>query len=69
MNVIKPILAAVLTLAATTAMADEGRYLPSDVAGVPNSLFVTDSKTGQVRICYFEGFEEAMKCSPWSEEE
>ena len=67
----KIILAAVLTLAATTAMAGEGRYLPSpNVGGIPNSIFVTDSQTGQVRLCYFTSFEtSAMKCGPWSAEE
>ena len=66
----KLILAAVLTLAATAAMADEGRYLPTVVSGIPNSIFITDSKTGQVRLCHFTSWAtEEMKCGPWSEEE
>ena len=65
----KFLVAGLLTLTATSAMAlGEGRYVSTATTnprGFP-VVFITDTKTGKVRICVAISYE--ISCSKWSKD-
>ena len=64
------ITATVLALAValpTIGSAGEGRY-QTVIAGKGGIVWVTDTKTGKVRVCISKGPTDAPECSAWSKD-
>ena len=64
------IAATVLALAValpTIGSAVEGRY-QTVIAGKGGIVWVTDTKTGKVRVCISKGPTDAPECSAWSKD-
>ena len=53
------------TILPLAAFAGEGRYqgIPSLIKG---EVFIVDTKTGEVKVCYWSIHDSIMKCSPYS---
>jgi hypothetical protein len=39
---------------------------PIDNKADPDWLWIMNTKTGQVRVCKHQGFDEPPRCGPWS---